>query len=227
MKKSVKFFAILFLLAAVLGGTAYGVANATVKQINATYYADMSIIVDGREVEFKDASGNKVEPFVYNGTTYVPLRGVSNALTQGLKPVNWDSATHTITIGDPLLSGKVYPMNELTPYQTSNLWSKDNPPKITVRNETMEVANLYNRYSYTTYLLDSRYESMQGKLVCPDSSNEETFWVKANGIEIFRQTTKKTEKPVDFKIDLFGVDKLEICGGWAFNVTITEATIIK
>lgn len=41
---------------------------------------EIVIYVDNQLVELKDVNGTKVKPFIKNGTTYVPLRGVSQAL---------------------------------------------------------------------------------------------------------------------------------------------------
>ena len=59
-------------------------------------YSGIKLVVDGSTVTPKDSKGNVVEPFTYNGTTYLPVRAVADALG---KEVNWDSATQTVTLG--------------------------------------------------------------------------------------------------------------------------------
>ena len=56
----------------------------------------ISIYVDGERVTPKDGNGNIVEPFVVDGTTYLPVRAVGEALG---KSVSWDGATATVYIG--------------------------------------------------------------------------------------------------------------------------------
>jgi len=41
----------------------------------------------------QDANGNYVEPFIIDGTTYLPVRGISNALNLG---VGWDGENNTV-----------------------------------------------------------------------------------------------------------------------------------
>ena len=80
------------------GGTASAASDA-----KATYalvpaqevYRDISIMLNGARLEPMDASGNAVEPFLINGTTYLPLRAISEAL--GLT-VSWDSAASTAVL---------------------------------------------------------------------------------------------------------------------------------
>lgn len=58
-------------------------------------YRGISIVLDGSEIIPTDANGTPVEPFIYNGTTYLPVRGVASALSLS---VDWDSATNTVTL---------------------------------------------------------------------------------------------------------------------------------
>lgn len=58
-------------------------------------YRDIVIILDGTEVSPVDAAGNSVEPFIVDGTTYLPVRAVSEALNLD---VVWDSATSTVQL---------------------------------------------------------------------------------------------------------------------------------
>ena len=52
-----------------------------------------------------DANGNPVEPFIIDGTTYLPVRGISSSL--GLN-VAWDEQTKTVQLTTPgVFSGAV------------------------------------------------------------------------------------------------------------------------
>lgn len=58
-------------------------------------YTDIKIELNGAQLTPTDANGNPVEPFAVNGTTYLPVRAVGNAL--GLM-VGWDGATSTVKL---------------------------------------------------------------------------------------------------------------------------------
>ena len=62
-------------------------------------YKDIKILVDGSLIIPKDAKGRIVEPFIYEGTTYLPVRAISEALG---KQVEWDGATNSIYIGEQI-----------------------------------------------------------------------------------------------------------------------------
>ncbi len=57
----------------------------------------ISILVNGVLIDPTDVNGNAAEPFIKDGTTYVPIRAVSEALG---KVVSWDGDTQTVSIDD-------------------------------------------------------------------------------------------------------------------------------
>ena len=59
-------------------------------------YDNIKILIDGKEYKPTDANGNAVEPFIYNGTTYLPVRAIANAFD---KEVDWEAQTSTVTLG--------------------------------------------------------------------------------------------------------------------------------
>ena len=69
--------------------------NAT-KTIQAAY-RNIKLVIDGVPVTPRDSNGNVVEPFIYNGTTYLPVRAVGEALG---KEVSWDGNTNTVYVGE-------------------------------------------------------------------------------------------------------------------------------
>lgn len=64
----------------------------------------IKVVIDGVVQNFKDANGNKVDPVIINGSTYLPLRPIAGAFD---KDVNWDPDTSTITIGSAASAGPV------------------------------------------------------------------------------------------------------------------------
>ncbi|MDR3277307.1 MAG: hypothetical protein LBT12_00920 [Oscillospiraceae bacterium] len=93
-KHSVSFIAGLALGAVIFGGISAGAANLT-QNIAATY-RDIKIYIDLTLITPKDANGAVVEPFISNGTTYLPVRAVAEALG---KEVSWDGGTSSVYIG--------------------------------------------------------------------------------------------------------------------------------
>lgn len=93
-------------LCAVLAFSLFGTAAATVGRFSGVLdYKDIKVTLDGRLVDLVDADGNTVEPFAISGTTYLPVRAVSNAL--GLE-VGWDAATSTVVLTTPNSGHTIY-----------------------------------------------------------------------------------------------------------------------
>lgn len=99
-------------MAAMLIGTA-AATNAITRKMIEVEYANIKLVVDGVEVIPTDAEGNVVEPFISNGTTYLPVRAVGKALN---KEVTWDGATKTVYLGQ-VPGTETNWMKELPPYQ--------------------------------------------------------------------------------------------------------------
>lgn len=60
-------------------------------------YSDIKLVVNGKTVTPRDGNGDVVEPFTIDGTTYLPVRAVGNALDMD---VAWNGSTHTVTLTD-------------------------------------------------------------------------------------------------------------------------------
>ena len=71
------------------------VFSASLKKQIYVEYDNIKINIDGKNYVAKDVNGNEVEPFTYNGTTFLPVRGVANAFG---KNVVWDDRTKTVNI---------------------------------------------------------------------------------------------------------------------------------
>lgn len=94
MKKRIISFAAGALAALLISSTAVTAlaASGAIK----IEVSPISVLVDGEVFQPKDAKGNDVMVFTYNGTTYAPLRALAEAY--GLE-VGYDSARHIATVG--------------------------------------------------------------------------------------------------------------------------------
>ena len=66
------------------------------------------ILLSGREIIPKDANGNIVNPILIDGTTYVPVRAITEALE---KKVSWDGVTRTVYIGEQIIKRDSFEIN--------------------------------------------------------------------------------------------------------------------
>lgn len=218
-------------------------------------YDNIKIMIDGVEFTAKDANGNIVEPFIYNGTTYLPVRAVANAFD---KDVDWEAQTSTVTLGsknydwlDQLgyasyeTSGNE---NKLTAWNTGakgtdgikydrglNLWLGYYEDYGAKRNNDDTLTS----YQQIEYLLNSQYKSFEGKLLCADGqSNSQNAIIKVYGDGNLLYTSPPLTsgtKPVDFKIDVSAYKVLKIHadipnvtnGGYRSSIGIVDARLAK
>lgn len=117
MIKNFKIFALGFISASVIFcGLVY--ASQISETVQRTF-KDIKIVINGNTITPKDANGNIVEPFIINGTTFLPVRAVGEAL--GLT-VAWDGNTNTVTLGNGTTSVE-------TPSTTTSTQATVNLPK--------------------------------------------------------------------------------------------------
>ena len=96
MKKKVVVLGLVGAMA--LGTCTVSAANGT-RNISATF-RNIKIVVDGKQVS------TSAEPFIYNGTTYLPIRAVGEAVG---KEVTWNAGTNTVYLGEVPASAQQQP----------------------------------------------------------------------------------------------------------------------
>ena len=97
-KKSFIAGMLTMLLLVTLGVPAAATVGKVTKELE---YRNISVTLDGVKLDLKDAKGNPVEPFMFEGTNYLPVRALAESL--GLN-VAWNGKTATVVLttpGDP------------------------------------------------------------------------------------------------------------------------------
>lgn len=80
------------LLIVSLVGTAAATYGKVTKELE---YRDISVTLNGVKLNLRDAQGRAAEPFMFDGTNYLPVRALAEAL--GLS-VSWDGTTNTVVM---------------------------------------------------------------------------------------------------------------------------------
>jgi hypothetical protein len=155
MNKNIKYMLSGIAVGAILATAVPTIAKNTQESIDVTY-RDIKLCVDGVNVDTSSA-----EPFIYNGTTYLPVRSVAEALG---KPTNWDGTTGTVYIGNYADSNGSSTF-DLLPYSSTFFESYVNGDSFmscgvkrsngfTLENNSVE------RPANATYNLDGKYNSI-------------------------------------------------------------------
>lgn len=238
-KGTLKGFAAGTLLTVLTLGTILPSSAATMKEIKVAM-GGIKIYVDGNLKKPTDVNGNVVEPMIYDGTTYLPVRALTGMLTD--KEVAWDQQSQTVYIGQrPDAGVKSVPIDELKAYDTYNnsgvvYTGKD--AQFTVLGDTYFPFNRIElvHAGQQTYKLDSNYDSIHGKFIIPydnvgskAASALRFYSVGQHGGEtlIKEYYTQAGDPVIDVDINLQGCNSLRIKGigdTLAFyDVTLTTA----
>ncbi len=76
-------------------------------------YDDIKVYKDNVLCELRDANGSIIEPFIYNGTTYMPVRGTANLADM---QVTWNGASKSVYLWDTMVPDGTYLMEVCPPY---------------------------------------------------------------------------------------------------------------
>lgn len=219
MKRNVKDIALGMAIAGVIGATVLPAsASAVTKQISVTY-SNIQLVVDGVKVTPKDANGKTVEPFIYDGTTYLPVRAVGDALG---KQVTWDGASQTVYLGQ--VPGSTQELTDVCPpYQVSHVdvYAGDPKKSFAVMGEKATKGLLYKDFdtSYALCNLNGQYKSLSFDVGHVDGSEAyentpKTLYVYADG-EVVKEvalTADAQTQHIDLNVSGVLQLKLEVTG---------------
>ena len=202
----------LIIGASVAGGIGY--AASTVR-----------IVIDGQELVPTDADGNRVDPIIIDGTTYLPVRAVAGAFG---KAVYWDGPNFTVYLGN--MSGKL-------DYPTTML--KDMTSIATRPSSTNDLTDNYgNSYGSAIdcksngvtfeYLLNMKYSRFRGTLYVPEGTNydnSKVITITADGKQIYASPVmSKISRAAYIDVDITGCNDFKIeTGDEYFHVNLADA----
>ena len=80
-----------------VGMAAGALASTQLQEIRAYLNGELKVRFNGEIAVLKDADGNQVLPITYEGTTYLPVRGIANLLDI---PVKYDEQAKEVLLGE-------------------------------------------------------------------------------------------------------------------------------
>lgn len=144
-------------------------AASRTETINVTFRG-IRIVVDGMEYSAKDSDGNSIEPFIYNGTTYLPVRAVSQALD---RRVVWDGSTSTVFIDSSSPDDGTYVRYPNTMIVTVRGFSCRDEQRTMRSVISRRVSTVHNRNRNTNYIISQ--VSLPDYAVIVEFSYEDDF----------------------------------------------------
>lgn len=221
------------------------IAGSASKQLTA-YYNNIKIVLDGAVLTPKDGSGKVVEPFTVDGTTYLPVRALCDAIG---KDVTWDAATQTVYVGkkDQTKPDNYLDRIQYNDYKTAwstNTYYKINGTITDLTNTTYTNGILFKIETFDTvkddndkastivdYPLNGQYKTLNGKIVlpktadiaglkensCNHSDNAANVFFYADGRLIYTAKNVTPTMPFTYSLDLTGVNMLTVKMSWNYN----------
>ena len=221
MFKGFKGFLVGFIVATLNTSGITVMASVGAKTLTA-YFNNIRLVVDGELIIPKDSTGKEVEPFIVDGTTYLPVRAISDALG---KEVSWDDGTKTVYLGK--VPGKTsYMFDVLTAYEVKCTEPNGRyKEKETVKILGDSYANSAT-FSYSSgnslimqtadltasYNLNGQYKTIRGFIGFADGSRDFSgiFKVELDG-KLYKEYQVKTDElPKEVAIDVTGVQVMKI-----------------
>ncbi len=238
LKEKLKGFVVGVVLTSLVVGAIPTMAEKVTKSAE-LLYNNIKVVIDGKQADLKDAQGNIVEPFIIDGTTYLPVRAVSNALN---KAVSWDGATQTVYIGEnkeieqpsmwlkdlETFSGQV------NTYSTDTVDFGGSEYNNTLTANTGDVYKncFYPADDNVSYLLNYKYSKFKGTFYLAkghkDYIHATRLVVYGDGKVIYSSKGLTSgEKAIDFDIDVSNVGVLKIVYQANYADESTEWNTIK
>lgn len=158
----------------------FAAGNSYTKMLEA-HYSNIQLVIDDVTVTPKDVNGNVVDPFIVDGTTYLPVRAVSQALG---KSVDWDGNTRTVYVGkhgdDGMSLMKLCPPYQK--YMMNTLETVKMTGNMYVDGICLGGNNLYNE-SFMLFNLNGKYNTLSFDLGHIDGKDmkEGTFKLYLDG----------------------------------------------
>jgi len=185
------------------------------------YYNNIKVVIEGKRADLKDALGNPVEPFTINGTTYLPVRAVANALDMA---VDWDGKTQTVYLGASeemeqpsvwlkdldVFAGRTYnsALNEVEfGGPAYNSYFTDNTGKV--------YDNYMSIYTDVSYILNGKYKTLKGTwYLTNQDKNSSTEWrilVYGDDEMLYAsESVMKGSMPAEINVDVSNVMVMKI-----------------
>ncbi len=198
-------------------------------------YSDIKLVIDGVKITPKDSNGKEVEPFIYEGTTYLPIRAISELLEE---QVDWDQETKTVYIGKkPKFTNNSVRADEFIKKHEAyrgNHFNVEGPGKVEIRQKNYNYFNKV-RGGFSTYLVDGKYSKLKGVFLKGDQSeggfiltvdgdDKKIFdgkeYLEEKGFENGRIERGEKNQPIEFEVDISEVEELKLYfgAGGIYNV---------
>lgn len=172
-------------------------------------------VSSGVRIFVDDVQLQGAEDFIYDGTTYLPVRQISNAVG---KPVSWDGKTRSVYIGRHESNEPAVMLADLDYFNAGDTFKNVKSIQDNLGNtyhDAVEMNGDSFRQPWEEYKLNGAYSKIKGRAILSyfHRMATKTSWFKIYGDGKLLYTSPDFTggvEPVDFEVDLTGVLTLKI-----------------
>ena len=166
------------------------------------YYDNIKIKVNDTYIDLTNANNETIEPFIINGTTYVPIRAVSEAMG---KKVMWDGNEKVVYISDYTNSHSLIskPYEYCSDFNSLEIKNNEHDND-SFLNFTLTPHNSdFSFCEYITYNIEGN-NRLTCRLLPPQSDNksEITYTLRTGGTSEKVVTLTNSSEPVDIDMNI-------------------------
>lgn len=212
------FFLGMLTMLLIVGMAVPAVAETVTKSIEVR--SGIRVFVDDQELIPKDANGNQVEVFLYNGTTYLPARAISEAIG---KPIQWDGTVQGVYIGKHSSDTPAAYLSQMDYFTTAGncKWTFDKVTKDNLGNEhthsvySSSAPAYFNNNCSITYKLNGQYSRLTAmfyQLYNYRESNNygATLIISGDGKQLWQGSMGPGIDPISIDVNITGVLELTL-----------------
>jgi len=222
MKKSLSF--VMAMGTVLVLGVSTVFAASGLQKIQANLNHDIKFVVDGEQWTPRDQKGAKLTPISYEGSTYVPLRAVAEAVGA---VVDWDDKTKTITVNSPddsashtIANGTVIDIKDL---ELSGSLAYGKEASFTVDNSGIfEALNKLSSRNSLYIPLNGEYKKVKGKAVSNYGYVDVAYTVSSTD-----ENGNKLEEIISLNAVAFGGKNKTVYNTFEINVTDMDGIILN
>jgi len=171
-------------------------------------YNNIKVYKDNVLCELKDANGTVVEPFIYNGTTYMPVRGTANLADM---QVTWDGATQSVFLWDKLVAGGTSFLEVCPPYDKRycDIYLASNGKSFSMAGEKYSDGLTFRYSGHALFNLNSKFSNIEctiGHTASEQGEKTVSFIVDGKVVKTIELESeclpKKVSVPVSYGLQL-------------------------
>ena len=212
MKFKYKQFVIGFVAASVLTSSVAFAADESLKGVlkNTAKFIVNQVDKTPANNLYNNGKTNVPSSLIYEGTTYVPIRLVSNMLEV---PIEWDGKNKTVLVGNSVYSGKY--LTDLPPSKIDSTVEIDKSLSVDGQSYNKSLRISTGLENGITYNLNGQYEELTFIFAGGDGASGNLKITDENDKALYESAVPSNSKGYEAKVDLKG----------ALSITISYVSI--